>query len=101
MLVVYSLGNFISNMKTDDTVGGAMVYARVERDKNGIARFKSADYDIFLSAKPSGAKTNFRVIPSWMDNEIPDAQRPRWNMFKSNALRIFNEHNIGVSQRHK
>lgn len=101
VLIVYSLGNFISNMKTNDTVGGAMVYARVERGEDGKARFKSADYDIFLSAKPSGGKTNYRVVPSWMDNEISANDRGHWNVFKSNALRIFNQYNKGVVQRHQ
>lgn len=34
-LIVYSLGNFISNMKTRDTVGGAMVKVVIRRDITG------------------------------------------------------------------
>ena len=49
-LVVYSLGNFISNMKTDDTRGGAMVTCTIERGNDGVARFKNAVYDTFYSA---------------------------------------------------
>ena len=36
-LLVYSLGNFISNMKTTDTRGGAMVHATLKRDAKGHA----------------------------------------------------------------
>lgn len=101
VLLVYSLGNFISNMKTADTRGGALVRARIERDSTGRVRFVSADYDTFLSAKPDGARSNFTVIPSWMPEKIPAAQRGHWQIFDTNAQRIFNNHNVGVPRRHK
>lgn len=100
VLLVYSLGNFISNMKTGDTRGGALVRARVERDSTGTARLKSADYDTFFSAKPEGAGTNFTVIPSWMPERIPASQRAHWQLFDRSAQRIFNAHNHGVPRRH-
>lgn len=101
VLLVYSLGNFISNMKTNDTRGGALVRARIERDSTGRARFVSADYDTFLSAKPEGARSNFTVIPSWMPEKIPASQRGHWQIFDTNAQRIFNTHNVRVPRRHR
>lgn len=100
VLVVYSLGNFISNMKTGDTRGGALVRVRVERDADGKARFKKAEWDTLFSAKPHGKGTNFQVIPSWMPEHIPAAQREHWNIFDRAATRIFNTYNIGVDRRH-
>lgn len=100
VLVVYSLGNFISNMKTADTTGGALVRVRVERDSTGSARFKSADYDTFFSAKPAGGRSNFTVIPSWMPEKIPAAQKGTWDIFNRGASRIFDAHNINVPRRH-
>lgn len=99
VLVVYSLGNFISNMKTADTRGGALVRARVERGDDGKARFVKADYDTFLSAKPAGGK-NFMVIPSWMPEKIPAGQRDHWLLFDRGAQKVFDAHNIGVPRRH-
>lgn len=99
-LVVYSLGNFISNMKTGDTRGGAMVRAVVERDSTGKAQFRTADYDIFFAAKPTGASDNFTVIPSWMPEKIPAAQRAHWDLFARSARRIFDTHNVNVPARH-
>lgn len=96
VLVVYSLGNFISNMKTADTTGGALVRVRVERDEEGRARFKKAEYDTFFSAKPAGGRTNFTVIPSRMPEKIPAAQRGAWEIFNRGATRIFDAHNVGV-----
>ena len=101
VLVVYSLGNFISNMKTVDTRGGALVRATVTRGNDGKARLKSADYDILFSAKPEGPASNFKVIPSWMPEAIPPMQRGHWDLFRHSALKIFDAHNSGVERRHK
>lgn len=101
VLVVYSLGNFISNMKTADTRGGALVRARVERDADGKARFVRADYDTFLSAKPTGPDTNYMVVPSWMPDKIPAGQKAHWELFDRGASRIFDTHNVNVPRRHK
>lgn len=101
VLVVYSLGNFISNMKTADTRGGALVRARIERDSDGVARFKSADYDTFLSAKPTGAGTNFMVIPTWMPERVPQGQKDHMTIFERGAAKIFDTHNVKVPRRHQ
>lgn len=99
VLVVYSLGNFISNMKTADTRGGALVRVRICRDKNGKAIFKDADYDLLFAAKPAGANSNFKVYPSHKENQIPASQQRHWQLFKRGALKIFNQHNREVPQK--
>lgn len=101
VLLVYSLGNFISNMKTADTRGGALVRATIERDETGKARFKEANYDTFFSAKPAGGSTNFTVIPSWMPEHIPAAQKAHWQLYDRGAQRIFDTHNVNVPRKHK
>ncbi len=101
VLVVYSLGNLISNMKTADTRGGALVRATIVRDKDGKARFSHADYDTFFSAKPAGGKSNFKVIPSWMPEKIPAGKKGHWEIFDRGAQKIFDAHNVGVPRRHK
>ncbi|MDE6296457.1 MAG: CapA family protein [Muribaculaceae bacterium] len=100
-LVVYSLGNFISNMKTADTRGGALVRAVIGRDENGKPMFKEANYDTFLSAKPVNNSTNYRVIPSWMPESIPAGQKEHWNLFDRGAEKIFNQYNVDVPRLHK
>lgn len=101
VLVVYSLGNFISNMKTNDTRGGALVTVNVERTTDGKTRFKSATYDTFYSAKPDGfASSNYTVIPSWEASKIPANQMGWWNSFNNSARRVFNKYNVGVSAAH-
>lgn len=98
VLIVYSLGNFISNMKTTDTRGGALVKVRLERDEAGKAIFKNAAYDLFYSAKPTGKGSNFMVIPSSLSDRIPAAERSHWIMFENSARRIFDKYNEKVDQ---
>lgn len=95
-LIVYSLGNFISNMKTDDTRGGAMVTVTVERGADGVPRMKCATYDTIYAAKPAGGNSNFKVIPWWKPSEIPAGQTGWWNIFNRSAERIFSTYNKGV-----
>lgn len=98
-LIVYSLGNFISNMKTNDTRGGALVRAVIERDSTGNAGLVSADYDTFITQRPSGAATNYRVVPSLLIDSLPAAQRNYWTLFNTAAQRVFDKHNVGVPRR--
>lgn len=96
VLIVYSLGNLISNMKTTDTRGGALVKVRVERDANGRPVFKNAAYDIFFAAKPVGKGSNFKVYPSADAGKIPAAQQQHWKLFERNARKTFDAHNVNV-----
>lgn len=99
VLVVYSLGNFISNMKTGDTRGGALVNVRVERADDGKPVIKNVTYDTFFAAKPAGGSSNFRVIPSRLADSIPTGQKNHWMIFDRSARKIFSTHNVGVSPR--
>lgn len=99
VLVVYSLGNFISNMKTADTRGGAMVWVSLTRDSDGKAKFDKAEYELLFAAKPD-TKRNFRVIPGWMEDSIPDQQKQHWDIFKRGALKVFDEYNRNVPRRY-
>ncbi len=61
-LVVYSLGNFISNMSTRDTKGGAILKVRLKRDKDGVAHFTDYDYRLVLTCHPDGTHKNYRLV---------------------------------------
>lgn len=98
VLVVYSLGNFISNMKTADTRGGAVLWTTLTRDSIGTARFDKAEYELVFAAKPEG-KGNFRVIPGWLLDSIPTSQKYHWDIFKRGADKIFDKYNVDVSRK--
>lgn len=83
-LVVYSLGNFLSGMRTDDTRGGAMVRVKLKRDNNRRAYVDSAYYSLVY------VDPDFRLVP------VSDATDVRAKKFKNNAEAIFDRHNIGV-----
>lgn len=98
ILTVYSLGNFISNMKTADTRGGALVWVTLKRDEKGKAVFDKAEYELIFAAKPD-ADHNFRVIPAWIEDSVPPIQRQHWEIFKRGALKVFDKYNVKVPRR--
>ncbi len=101
LLVVYSLGNFISNMKTTDTRGGALVKVRLQRDAEGKPSFTDASYDLLYCAKPTGPGSNYKVIPSALaSTHVPEAEWGKWLMFQRSAQRLFDRRNINVSYIH-
>lgn len=93
MLLVYSLGNFISNMKTRDTRGGAMVKMTLSRDSIGKAQVESASYRLVFTL-PGNSKTNYKVVP------VEHMNHPDWKghtkAFERSAENIFRKHNIDV-----
>lgn len=98
VLVVYSLGNFISNMKTADTRGGAMIWVNLTRDEEGKAKIKNAEYETLFATKPDKGR-NFRVIPAWLQDSIPSEQKQHWDIFQRGALKIFDKYNVNVPRR--
>lgn len=99
--VIYSLGNFISNMNTKDTRGGALVRCRIERDDDGKAIFVGADYDTFFTVKPESRDDNYMVVPSWLSEWIPKSQYEKWKLFDNSAQKIFEKYNVDIKRRHQ
>lgn len=94
-LVVYSLGNFISNMKTTDTRGGAMVKVILERDVLGKVKIKTANYSLVFTLQPDG-KHNYSVVP--VESEAVKSMKWQCNQFVKNAESIFSKHNVNVER---
>lgn len=95
VLVVYSLGNFISNMKTRDTRGGAIVRVSLVRGRDGVARFDSAKYDLVFTVPPTSSSENYRLVPF---DECKGVWSDACKAFVASAEKIFNEHNIRVER---
>lgn len=93
VLVVYSLGNFISAMRKDDTQGGAMVRVRLSRDKSGKAYVDTASYRLVFVSQPSGSDKEYKLVPA--EQKLP-AFRTVQSNFIRNARKIFDKHNINV-----
>ena len=97
-LLIYSLGNFISNMKTTDTRGGAMASVHISRGDDGKARVDSASYTLVFTEAPVKAGDNFRLV--YADSLVS----PRWLQqclaFRKSATGIFSKHNVDVPEKH-
>lgn len=96
--LVYSLGNFISGMRTTDTRGGATARIKLMRDRHGRAYVDNADYRLFFTITPPypGSDGNFRLVPAetpLMRGSTAEHQR---NAFVRSATGIFEKHNIAV-----
>lgn len=92
VLVAYSLGNFISNMKTRDTRGGALLSVRLCRGRDGIARFYDAVYKLVFTV-PADKQSNFKVVPA---KEYKGHWSNACNGFVKSASQLFESYNIGV-----
>lgn len=98
-LVVYSLGNFISNMSKENTDGGAMV--RMELVKySDIVQMRSCDYSLVWTSRPFlSGKKNFEVYPSgYIDKPIDSKEFMYMNRFLKNSRMLFEKNNKGMKE---
>lgn len=97
VLTVYSLGNFISAMRTNDTRGGAMVRVTLARDLLRRPYVKEASYRLIFVQPPVARGDNYRVLPAESDSVAPMSRRHR-DAFVRNARAVFSRNNINVSE---
>lgn len=90
-LLIYSLGNFISNMQTADNRGGMMARIRLTRGDDGRVTITNADYRLTFTEFPSHGR-NYTLV--WADK----SQDPKARIFLKNARQIFQDCNIGISE---
>lgn len=100
LFLAWSLGNFISNMKTADTRGGMLARVWLHRGDDGVARVDGGEYELLFTV-PAGqpAGRNFRVLPARTDSLIPSAWLGRRDEFVRRASAIFEKHNVGVTEK--
>ena len=91
VFLIYSLGNFVSNMKTADTRGGAMAHLRIYRDDEGKARLKEASYRLLFTIPGE-----FKVME--VDSVKSATWKGRAKTFADRARGIFNKHNVSVPE---
>lgn len=96
-LTVYSLGNFISAMRTADTRGGAMVRVTLSRDLLRRPYVSGASYRLIFVQPPVSPGENYRLLPAGSDSVRPSSRANR-TLFCRNARRIFDRHNINVPE---
>ncbi|MDE6526060.1 MAG: CapA family protein [Muribaculaceae bacterium] len=96
VLLVYSLGNFVSNMKTADTRGGAMLHVKLFRGDDKKATVKDADYRLLFTVPGTCPSDNFRVMEA--DSVKIPAWQGRASEFGRRARAVFDKHNVGIKE---
>ena len=96
ILLVYSLGNFVSNMKTADTRGGALAHVKLFRGDDKKPMVQSAVYRLLFTIPGTPGSSNYRVMEA--DSVKDSAWRARAAEFSRRARQIFDKHNIAVPE---
>lgn len=96
-LVVYSLGNFISGMRTADTRGGAMVRVTIGR-RNGRPYVKDAAYRLVFVQDPAQSGDNYELIPADRPDLVRADQRGMFKRFTDRARGVLDRRNLNVPE---
>lgn len=104
-LVVYSLGNFISNMSARRTDGGLIVEMKLVKDS--ITQMRDCRYSLVWTARPAlSRKKVHQLIPitpptssQTEDYGLPQTAIHYKYLFTSEARKLFKEHNKGISEK--
>ena len=93
--LIYSLGNFISNMKTRDTRGGAISKVTLRRDSVGKAYVDELSYRLIFTSPDSPRGTNYIVYPA---ERLPQGHYSgHRDRFVEAATNIFDRHNVNIT----
>ena len=98
-LVVYSLGNFISNMSKVHTDGGAMVKLELKR-LWGITRLEKCSYSLVWTSRPVlSGKKNYELYPSeYIMKPLKDEEFIRFSTFLDNSRQLLERYNKGIKE---
>ncbi len=95
VLLVYSMGNFISNQSDIDTRGGAMVKVSLKKE-NGRAVIDNPRYKLFFVQKPASAGENYILIPEARPELLRADSRAEFARFMQRTHDLVTSHNQGV-----
>lgn len=98
-VVVYSLGNFISNMSKEKTDGGAMVKLELQRIFR-ITRLADCKYALVWTSRPVlSKKKNFELYPAtFLNKPINNEEVSTMKRFLKGARSLFEDHNRGIEE---
>ena len=106
--IVYSLGNFISNMSKVNTDGGLIFTLELEKDTVTPSipniRTRHCGYNLVWTARPTLTKEkNYIIYPtdSTSVSKLPEAARNHLNIFVKNSRKLLQQHNVGIKENKK
>lgn len=97
--VVYSLGNFISNMSVRGTDGGLLFKLELEKD-SAVTRVSKCEYSMIWTSRPAlSKKKNYLLYPvSYPVDSLSAAERNPLKIFTNDARTLFDKHNKGIKE---
>lgn len=98
-LVVYSLGNFISNMSKAKTDGGAMVKMELKK-MGGITRLVDCSYSLVWTSRPVLSQNkNFVLYPaSFSSQSIRNEELRPFRFFLDSSRTLFDKYNKNIKE---
>ena len=98
-LVVYSLGNYISNMSAPNTDGGAMVKLELKRIGH-ITALADCSYSLVWTSRPTlRGGGNYLLYPAANPPQnINEAEKGRLDRFLQSARNLFKKNNIAIEE---
>ncbi|MGM9869931.1 MAG: CapA family protein [Sodaliphilus sp.] len=99
-VLVYSMGNFISNMSKANTTGGMTVRLQLKKQHN-VTTLENTDYSLYFVSRPEmNRRGQYFVYPVSMPTHLlTTRERTVRNQFTSAARALFKKHNKGVTER--
>jgi poly-gamma-glutamate synthesis protein (capsule biosynthesis protein) len=102
-LVVYSLGNFVSNQRKPKTDGGSMVRVELTRSGDKYTISNAGYYLTWVYAPIVKYRKKFFILPcSEFENKPDFFDKPEafylMKKFISNSRKLFNEQNINIKE---
>ena len=97
VLLVYSMGNFISNQSDIDTRGGAMVKVSM-RLENGRPVIVEPRYKLFFVQKPVNRGENYVLIPEARPDLLRPDSKGEFTRFMQRTHNLVMSNNIDVPQ---
>lgn len=97
--VVYSLGNFISNMSVRRTDGGLLFKLELEKDSTAT-RVSQCEYSMVWTSRPAlSRKKNYILYPvNYPADSLSAAERNPLKIFTNDARTLFGKHNKGIKE---
>ncbi len=96
--IVYSLGNFISNMSARRTDGGVLF--KLELEKDSITRVINCGYSLVWTSRPVlSRKKNYMLYPiGYPADSLSVTERNHLKIFTKDTRTLFDKHNKGIKE---
>ena len=97
-IILYSLGNFISNMSAVNTDGGIMF--KMELTKDSTSTYVSdCGYSSVWTAKKGPKRKNHTLIPAnFPVDSLSTEEQGKMKVFLNNARNLFSKHNRNINE---